>query len=141
MRELRQVIRSAINFEIGEMTRQAGVYRRCVCVMVLVGSTTRRDIIFGLDLPTVGVKPGKALSDLKPAALRLAARRCFPSVTGRGGANYLSIVNVAVIKLVAEFPSGRVVIMGYAAWMGRRRVAVTNGAGPAEALAWRVKHS
>ena len=55
--ELQQVMLSAINFEIGEMARQVGIHRRRIYSVVLVGNTTMRDILFGLDVQAVGVKP------------------------------------------------------------------------------------
>ena len=59
--ELRHTIISAINFEIGELTRQAGAHRRQIYEVVLVGNTTMRDIAFGIDVQPVGVKPYKSV--------------------------------------------------------------------------------
>ena len=70
--ELRHAILSAINFEIGEMTRQAGAHRRQIYAVTLVGNTTMRDIIFGLDVQPVGVKPYKSVTELEYAAGRRA---------------------------------------------------------------------
>ena len=61
--ELQQVMISAINFEIGEMTREVGSHRRYIYDVVLVGNTTMRDIVFGLDVQSVGVKPYKSLAE------------------------------------------------------------------------------
>ncbi len=66
--ELQQVMLSAINFEIGEMTRQVGVHRRRIYDVVLVGNTTMRDIMFGLDVQAVGVKPYKSTVELEHEA-------------------------------------------------------------------------
>ena len=66
--ELQQVILSAINFEIGEMAKQAGVHRRRIYDVVLVGNTTMRDILFGLDVQAVGVKPYKSTVELEHEA-------------------------------------------------------------------------
>ena len=66
--ELQQVMLSAINFEVGEMTKQVGVHRRRIYDAVLVGNTTMRDIVFGLDVQTVGVKPYKSTVELEHSA-------------------------------------------------------------------------
>ena len=62
--ELRLAIISAINFEIGELIRQANVQRRQIYEVVLVGNTTMRDIAFGIDVQPVGVKPYKSSVEL-----------------------------------------------------------------------------
>jgi uncharacterized 2Fe-2S/4Fe-4S cluster protein (DUF4445 family) len=59
--ELQQVIISAINFEIGMMTKKASVHRRHIYDAVFVGNTTMRDILFGIDVQTIGEKPYKSL--------------------------------------------------------------------------------
>ena len=66
--ELRLSIISAINFEIGEMIRQLNVQRRQIYEAVLVGNTTMRDIAFGLNVQSVGVKPYKSSVELEYAA-------------------------------------------------------------------------
>ena len=63
--ELRLAIVSGINFEIGEMIRQANVQRRQIYDVVLVGNTTMRDIAFGLNVQSVGVKPYKSSVELE----------------------------------------------------------------------------
>ena len=63
--ELRLAIVSAINFEIGELTRQANVHRREIYDAVLVGNTTMRDIAFGINVQSVGVKPYKSSVELE----------------------------------------------------------------------------
>ena len=63
--ELQQVMLSAINFEIGEMARQAGIHRRRIYDLVLVGNTTMRDILFGVDVQPVGEKPYKSRTQLE----------------------------------------------------------------------------
>ncbi len=65
--ELRRAIISAINFEIGELTRQAGAHRRQIYDVVPVGNTTMRDIAFGVNVQTVGVKPYKPISEIEYA--------------------------------------------------------------------------
>lgn len=63
--ELRHAIISAINFEIGELTRQLEVHRRQIYEVALVGNTTMRDIAFGIDVQSVGVKPYKSKVELE----------------------------------------------------------------------------
>ena len=63
--ELRLAIVSGINFEIGEMIRHANVQRRQIYDVVLVGNTTMRDIAFGLNVQSVGVKPYKSSVELE----------------------------------------------------------------------------
>ena len=58
--ELQQVMLSSINFEIGSMTRASRVHRRQIYDVVLVGNTTMRDILFGVDVQSVGQKPYKS---------------------------------------------------------------------------------
>ncbi len=55
--ELRQVMLSAINFEIGDMARSLGFHRRRVYDVVAVGNSTMRDIFFGIDVQPIGEKP------------------------------------------------------------------------------------
>mgnify|MGYP001499540616 FL=1 len=62
--ELKQVMLSSINFEIGAMTRnpnRKSLRRRCIYDVVLVGNTTMRDLLFGIDVQSVGQKPYKSL--------------------------------------------------------------------------------
>ena len=59
--ELRKVIISSINFEIGVMTRELGLHRRQIYDIVLVGNSTMRDILFGVDVQSIGEKPYKSL--------------------------------------------------------------------------------
>ncbi len=63
--ELRHALMSAINFEIGELTRQADAHRRQIYQAALVGNTTMRDIAFGIDVQSVGVKPYKSRVELE----------------------------------------------------------------------------
>ncbi len=62
--ELRQVMLSSINFEIGDMSRRLRFHRRRIYDVVLVGNTTMRDIVFGVDVQSVGEKPYKSLTQL-----------------------------------------------------------------------------
>ena len=66
--ELRQVMLSAINFEIGEMARRLralGVHRRRIYEVVVVGNTTMRDLFFDIDVQPIGEKPYKSLIELE----------------------------------------------------------------------------
>ena len=62
--ELQQVMLSSINFEIGDMSRRMGFHRRRIYDVVLVGNTTMRDILFGVDVQSVGQRPYKSLIEL-----------------------------------------------------------------------------
>ncbi len=62
--ELQQVMLSSINFEIGEMSRQLRFHRRRIYDVVLVGNTTMRDILFGVNVQSVGERPYKSLIEL-----------------------------------------------------------------------------
>lgn len=62
--ELQQVIISAINFEIGDMCRKLGFHRRRIYDVVIVGNSTMRDILFGIDVQTIGQRPYKSLTEL-----------------------------------------------------------------------------
>ena len=62
--ELRQVMLSAINFEIGDLARRLGFHRRRIYEVVVVGNSTMRDIFFGLDVQSIGEKPYKSVTEL-----------------------------------------------------------------------------
>ena len=59
--ELKKVLLSSINYEIGEMLRDHKIHRRRIYDAVLVGNTTMRDILFGVNVQTVGEKPYKSI--------------------------------------------------------------------------------
>ncbi len=59
--ELRQVMLSAINFEIGDMARTLRFHRRNIYEVVIVGNSTMRDILFGLDVQPIGEKPYRSV--------------------------------------------------------------------------------
>jgi uncharacterized 2Fe-2S/4Fe-4S cluster protein (DUF4445 family) len=59
--ELRAVIVSSINFEIGEMVRALKIRRRQIFEFVAVGNTTMRDLFFGLDVQSIGTRPYKSI--------------------------------------------------------------------------------
>ena len=94
--ELRLAIVSLLNFELGELTRQVNVHRRQIYDAVLVGNTTMRDIAFGINVQSVGVKPYKSSVELEHeagertgTALRSNAQamglRIFPKAHVYGG--------------------------------------------------------
>lgn len=59
--ELRAVMVSSINFEIGEMVRALKIRRRQIFEIVAVGNTTMRDLFFGVDVQSIGTRPYKSL--------------------------------------------------------------------------------
>ncbi|MCL0028699.1 ASKHA domain-containing protein [Dehalococcoidia bacterium] len=61
--ELRQVIVSAVNFEIGDMARHLKFHRRHIYEVVIVGNSTMRDLFFGLDVQPIGLKPYKSITE------------------------------------------------------------------------------
>ena len=94
--ELRQVILSSINFEIGEMARSLGFHRRRVYDAVIVGNSTMRDMLFGIDVQPIGEKPyrsrietemreGKRRTTALSATAREAGLRIFPDALVYGG--------------------------------------------------------
>ena len=94
--ELRQVMLSAINFEIGEMSRQLRFHRRRIYDVVVVGNATMRDILFGVDVQSIGQRPYKSLIELEMdrgertgTSLNATARelglRVFPRANVYGG--------------------------------------------------------
>ena len=66
--ELRQVMLSAINFEIGELARTLSFHRRDIYEIVIVGNATMRDIFFGFDVQPIGEKPYKSIVELEMEA-------------------------------------------------------------------------
>ena len=58
--ELQQVMLSSINFEIGMMSKQVSIRRRQIYDAVFVGNTTMRDILFGIDVQSIGERPYKS---------------------------------------------------------------------------------
>ena len=63
--ELRQVMLSSLNFEIGDMCRKLKLHRRLIYDVVIVGNATMRDILFGLDVQSIGEKPYKSVTELE----------------------------------------------------------------------------
>jgi uncharacterized 2Fe-2S/4Fe-4S cluster protein (DUF4445 family) len=62
--ELRSVMLSAINFEIGDMVKTVGTHRRRIYEAVFVGNATMRDLLFGLDVQPIGERPYKSTVEL-----------------------------------------------------------------------------
>ena len=94
--ELQQVMLSAINFEIGELSRRHGFHRRRIYEVVVVGNSTMRDIFFGLDVQPIGERPYKSVTELemlkgkrRTTALNMKASelglRVFPNANVYGG--------------------------------------------------------
>ena len=94
--ELRQVMLSAINFEIGDMARTLGFHRRHIYEVVIVGNSTMRDIFFGIDVQPIGEKPYRSVIETEArqglratTALSTTAReaglRVFPGAHVYGG--------------------------------------------------------
>ena len=94
--ELQQVMLSAINFEIGDMARHLGIHRRRIYEVVAVGNATMRDILFGIDVQSIGERPYKSLTELEMerglreiTTLNVKARdlgvRIFPKANVYGG--------------------------------------------------------
>ena len=63
--ELRQVMLSSINFEIGDMCRRLKTHRRRIYEVVVVGNATMRDIFFGIDVQSIGERPYKSITELE----------------------------------------------------------------------------
>lgn len=94
--ELHKVMISSINFEIGEMCKGLSLHRRLIYDLVVVGNATMRDMVFGLDVSTIGEKPYKSITELEVLAgtrstttLNASARdlgiRVFPKANVYGG--------------------------------------------------------
>ena len=94
--ELRQVMLSAINFEIGDMSRRLGFHRRHIYEVVIVGNSTMRDIFFGLDVQPIGEKPYRSVTETRmregersttaiSATAREVGLRVFPDAGVYGG--------------------------------------------------------
>ena len=94
--ELRQVMLSSINFEIGDMARALRFHRRHIYEVVIVGNSTMRDILFGLDVQPIGEKPYRSITETQmrdglrsTTALQSTARevglRVFPQAAVYAG--------------------------------------------------------
>ncbi|MCH7801753.1 MAG: DUF4445 domain-containing protein [Chloroflexi bacterium] len=94
--ELRQVMLSSLNFEIGDMARRLKFHRRNIYEVVIVGNSTMRDILFGIDVQPIGEKPymsvtetemreGKRESTVISTTAREMGLRVFPAAHIYGG--------------------------------------------------------
>ena len=63
--ELKSVIISGLNFEIGELCKKNKIRRSHIYELIIVGNTTMRDIFFGIDVAPVGQKPYKSITQLE----------------------------------------------------------------------------
>jgi uncharacterized 2Fe-2S/4Fe-4S cluster protein (DUF4445 family) len=63
--ELRQAARRALNGELRDLYARAGIERREVYEIVVVGNSTMRDILFGLDVSSIGQRPYKSITELE----------------------------------------------------------------------------
>ena len=75
--EMQAVMLSAFNFEIGEMVKALKIRRQQIYQTVVVGNSTMRDIFFGLDVQTIGVKPYRSTIE----AEKLAGKRTTTAIT------------------------------------------------------------
>ena len=80
--ELHGAIVKALNNEIQGLCQQADVSRHTLYEVMLVGNSTMRDLMFGLDVQTIGQRPYKSLTEHETAAgsrggtgLEISARR------------------------------------------------------------------
>ena len=53
---------------VGEVCRQASVHRRRIYEAVIVGNSTMRDIVFGVDVQSIGERPYKSLTEIEMEA-------------------------------------------------------------------------
>jgi uncharacterized 2Fe-2S/4Fe-4S cluster protein (DUF4445 family) len=63
--ELRQAVRKAINQELRALYQRHGLDRREIYEIVVVGNSTMRDLFFGLDVESIGVRPYQSLTELE----------------------------------------------------------------------------
>jgi len=61
--ELHQAVIKAINNEILALCQQAGVSRHQLYEVMVVGNSTMRDLVFGLDVQTIGQRPYKSVTE------------------------------------------------------------------------------
>ena len=59
--ELQRALTSAVNHEIIEMGKRLGFVRQEIYEIVVAGNSTMRDMLFKLDVQTIGLKPYKSL--------------------------------------------------------------------------------
>ncbi|HAB13287.1 MAG TPA: ferredoxin [Planctomycetaceae bacterium] len=61
--EMHQAIIKALNNEILSMCQHAGVSRHTVYEVLVVGNSTMRDLVFGLDVQTIGQRPYRSMTE------------------------------------------------------------------------------
>ena len=61
--ELHGTIVKALNNEIQGLCEQSGVSRHTLYEVLLVGNSTMRDLVFGLDIQTIGQRPYKSVTE------------------------------------------------------------------------------
>ena len=61
--ELHRAIINMLNWEIQEMCRQRGIERQVIYEILIVGNATMRDLFFGLDVQSIGLKPYRSLTE------------------------------------------------------------------------------
>jgi uncharacterized 2Fe-2S/4Fe-4S cluster protein (DUF4445 family) len=150
--ELQAVMISSINFEIGEMVRTLKIRRRQIFEVVAVGNTTMRELFFGIDVQSVGLRPYKSsiedefrahrrpTTSLTTAAVKLGLR-IHPKATVYGGPLIASHVGADVAAdllamgmedqeqpvIVVDVGTNTEVVMGH----NGRLLAASCPAGPA----------
>ncbi len=63
--ELQNSVIAGLNYEIRELRRMAGVPRRQIYEVVIVGNAAMRDLFFGLDIQSIGEKPYQSSTQLE----------------------------------------------------------------------------
>jgi len=66
--ELHGAIVKALNNEIQGLCQQAGVSRHTLYEVMVVGNSTMRDLVFGLDVQTIGQRPYKSITEHESVA-------------------------------------------------------------------------
>ena len=61
--ELRHAVRRALNHELKRIYSERGLPRQAVCEVVVVGNATMRDLFFGLDVSSIGLRPFRSLTE------------------------------------------------------------------------------
>jgi uncharacterized 2Fe-2S/4Fe-4S cluster protein (DUF4445 family) len=70
--ELRRALRRALDHELKAAYVALGIDRRAVLDVVVVGNPTMRDLVFGFDVRSIGVRPFRSVSEI---AARAGLRR------------------------------------------------------------------
>ena len=89
--EMHQAIIKALNNEILSMCQHAGVSRHTLYEILVVGNSTMRDLVFGLDVQTIGQRPYKSITeheclegDRSSTALEVGTRQLGLVASARG---------------------------------------------------------